>query len=180
MSQPRSARPGTPVAQRLVACALGLVMAACGSAEQPQRQAVAADDGVQATGRLGGQRVAISDGEPAVTSGDCDPADGADDDLCLTARTIDGLEVTVVIENPAVLVDGETVPVRADGCAGAACDGVDEVAVVDVLTSGDRTRASGGRLAVRGTGTRVAADFTLSLPGGDQLIGSFNVAPAGG
>lgn len=165
---------------RAAAVAAGvLAMAAtgCADAEQPQRQPEAADDGLQATGRIDGQRVAISSGDPQVVLGDCDANDGLDRDLCLLARTIDGLELNVVLENPDVLTEGAPTPVRDDPCDGPACDDVAEHAVVDVRVGGEQVRATGGRIVPSATGERYIADFDLRLPGSDRLVGGFNVRP---
>lgn len=160
------------------------VVTGCAEAANPQRQPVAPDDGIQATGRLDGQRIAISDGEPEVTTGACGAA-ATGDDLCIVARTIDGAEVGLVVENPAVIGSASPVPVAADGCSGAACDGVRGRAVVGVSLDGRVRAATGGRLTPTpeagpdASGRGYAAEFDLRLDGGDRLVGSFNVRPAG-
>ncbi len=167
-----------PVRARLpsLLCMLLVLGSACVTPEGGgQRQAEAGDDGVQATGRLDGSRVAISDGDPEVVVGDCDPGDGTDQDVCWVARTIDGLTVAFVVENPAVLVAGESVAVRASSCT--SCDDVDDRAVVDVRVDGASRRAGGGRLDVQAAGGRYAAGFQVTFAGGDRLSGSFNVRP---
>lgn len=130
--------------------------------------------GIQATGTLDGARVAISRGNPTVVLGDCDANDGLDEDLCILARTIDGLSVNLVVENPAVLVAGERLDV---GDCPDDCDEVTEVVVVEVRVDGDARRAVRGSLEVREAGERWAAGFDLVLPGGDRLIGEFDVEP---
>jgi hypothetical protein len=163
--------------RRLVVGALAvavLLLPGCVTPEEGgQRQAEAIDDGVQLTGRLNGARVAISDGNPETLIGDCDPADGADEDVCWVARTIDGLTIALVIENPGAWVVGERLPIRADSCTH--CDDVTDHAVVDLRVGGEQRRAVGGRIDVREAGPRYAADVRIDLPGGDNLIGSFNI-----
>lgn len=161
---------------RLLTLALAGVMllGACVNPEESgQRQAEAEDDGVQATGRIDGARVAISDGGPETLIGDCDPGDGADEDVCWIARTIDGLTIAFVIENPSALVPGETLPVRSDMCSD--CDAVTEHAVVDLRIDGEQRRASSGQLVVTQAGPRYAASFRLGFAGGDELTGEFNI-----
>ena len=133
------------------------------------------DDGIQATGLLDGKRVAISRGNPRVVLGDCDVADGIDEDLCILARTIDGLNVELVIENPAVLLPGETVAAGVD-CS-FACDDVTEGAVVEVRLDSAVRDVERGSLTVREAGPRWIADFDLDLSFGDNLSGTFDVAP---
>jgi hypothetical protein len=155
--------------------AVAVVLAGCAGAEEArqQRRAEAIDDGVQLTGRLGGARVAISDGSPETGIGDCDPGDGPDEDVCWVARSIDGLTVALVVENPAALTAGEPLEVRDDDCTG--CDDVTEHAVVDLRVAGESRRVPRGRLDVREAGPRWAADIRLELPDGDELTGSFNI-----
>lgn len=165
--------PFVPAPRVLLAALAVFGLAGCMTAENAQRQPEAADDGVQVTGRLQGAQVAISSGGPEVIVGDCDPEDGLDDDLCWIARTIDGLSVAFVIENPAVLAEGERLPVRGDGCGH--CDDVEGHVVVGVRVDGDLQRATGGHLAVRSAGPRYAADLRIELVGADALTGTFNV-----
>lgn len=154
---------------------LALAVVGCGAFEEVQRQPEAPDDGVQATGLIDGSRVAISRGEPGVVHGDCDANDGLDRDLCLRVRTIDGLSLNLVIENPDALQEGERLDVRRDPCE--QCDDVAGHAVVRVRI-GDRTlEAQGGHVTPTAVGERIAADFDLRLRGGDRLTGSFNVRP---
>lgn len=133
------------------------------------------DDGIQATGLLDGSRVAISRGNPIVVVGDCDANDGFDDDLCILSRTIDGLEINLVVENPAVLVPGETVEAGIDCSFG--CDDVTEGAVVELRVDGEVRPVQRGTLTVREAGPRWIADFDLVLSFGDNLKGTFDVAP---
>lgn len=157
---------------RVVAAALAVVLAGCASSSLPQRQPEALDDGVQATGRLGGQRVALSDGGPETNLVDCDP-NTPDEDVCWVARTIDGLSIAFVIENPGALVAGETIPVRDDDCTD--CDDVTDHAVVDLRVDGEQRRATRGRLEVRQVGDRYAAAFDVRFPDADALTGEFNI-----
>ena len=154
------------------------LLAGCAEGDVVQRQAETGEEGLQATGRLDGSRVAISSGDPNVTLGDCDPGDGLDEDLCVLGRTIDGLRVNLVIENPAAMVPGEVLPVRADDCDAAACDDLTDHAVVDLRVEGEQTRATGGTLRTRAFGDRVTADIDLRFRDGDGLVGSFDVSVA--
>lgn len=166
--------------RRLAGLLLAPVVALTGCAEGDvvQRQPETGGDGFQATGRLGGSRVAISTGDPVVTYGDCDPGEGRDQDLCLVVRTIDGVRINVVIENPGAMVEGEVLQVRGDPCSAAACDDVTGHAVVDVRVDGDGRRATGGTLRTRTFGDRVVADVDLRFADGDELRGSFDVSVA--
>lgn len=158
----------------IAACTvLALVLLGCASPNVPQRQPEAVDDGVQATGRLDGRRVAISDGAPETNLTDCDPGGLPDDDVCWIARTIDGVTVAFVVENPAVLAADETVRVRDGDCD--TCDDVRDHAVVDLRVDGTQQRATSGRLAVQQVGERYAADFEVRFVSGDALTGSFNI-----
>lgn len=160
---------------RLVAaCALfGLLAAGCASSGVGQRQPEAVDDGVQATGRLDGARVAISDSSPETSLTDCDPGIETDEDVCWIARTIDGTTIAFVIENPGALVPSERIDVRADDCD--ACDEVRDHAVVELRVEGQSRRASGGHLVVGQVGQRYAARFDVRMPDGDGLNGRFNI-----
>lgn len=157
------------------ALCLALLLAACASSGEVQRQPEAVDEGLQATGLLDGSRVAISRGEPVVLYGDCDPNEGLDQDLCILVRTLDGVPINLVIENPSALQAGEELPVRDDACVD--CDEVRTHAVVDLRVAGDTLRASGGRLVVSEAARRFAAEFDLRLGSGQRLTGSFNVLP---
>lgn len=169
------ARTARTVASLLV---LVLALGACAEAEVVQRQPAADDDGLQATGQVDGGRLAISSGGPQVLLADCDPRGAPDRDLCIIGRTIDGESVAIVIENPAVLVAGETVPVRADDCT--TCDDVTGHAVVDLRLGGTQVRATSGRLVVSAAGERYTTSFRLRFGGADQLVGEFNVLPGTG
>jgi hypothetical protein len=159
---------------RCLAVGLALLASACVTPEgSNHRQPEAVDDGVQATGVLGGSRVAIASGAPEVSFRDCDGGDGLDEDICWVARTVDGMQVAFVIENPAVLVEGQTLQVRDDACGH--CDDVTDKVVVDIRVNGQQRRATGGTMTVLDVGERIAARFRLTFPGGDDLTGSFNV-----
>jgi hypothetical protein len=163
---------------RLLAVVL-LVAALAGCvADDAQQQAVSGDEGVQATGRLEGRRIAISSGAPTVVYGDCDPNDGADVDLCMRVRTIDGVRINIVIENPSALTPGERLPVRADACD-LDCDDIRTHAVVDIRIDDLQRRASGGSLDVSRVADRVAADIDLRFDDGDRITGQFDVAVGG-
>lgn len=179
VSRPRRSVTGA-LLLALVLVLTGGMLTGCVEAEVVQRQPEAPDDGLQATGRLDGGRVAISDGGPVVTLGDCDPRGEADEDLCMVARTINGQQVNLVLENPAVLIAGEELPVRGDTCGGAACDQVAGHAVVDLRLGAREVRATGGRLTVTAADERYAARFDLQFPRGEELRGTFNVRPGTG
>lgn len=157
-----------------LAVGLALVATACVTPEgSTHRQPEAVDDGVQVTGVLDGSRVALTSGAPEVSFRDCDGGDGLDEDVCWVARTIDGVSLAFVIENPGALVAGETLPVRSDACD--ACDDVTDHLVVDIRVGGQQRRATSGTMTVAAVGERVAARFRVEFPGGDDLTGSFNV-----
>ena len=160
------------VAPRIVTAVLAVVLAGCASSGVPQRQPEALDDGVQATGRLDGQRVAISDGAPETNLDDCDPQT-PDEDVCWIARTIDGLTLAFVIENPAALAADEEIRVRDSTCV--ACDDITDHAVVDLRVDGEQRRATSGRLRVSEADERYAASFDIRFPDGDRLTGEFNI-----
>ena len=163
-------------ALRTVAAAAvaALLLAGCATSNPAHRQAEAVDDGVQATGIIDGARVAISRGVPEVVFGDCDPGDGLDDDICWVARTIDGLNIAFVIENPAVLEEGATLQVVDPDCTG--CDDEVDGVVVQLRIDGEVRRPGSGTVTVVSVpGERAAADFDLSFADGDELRGSFNV-----
>lgn len=151
---------------------------ACPSAEQ--RPPAAADDGLQLSGELRGDRIHVSDGDPEVLYGDCDPGDGRDVDLCLIASMIDGGRIGLVIENPDELVKGRMLTPRATCPADAGlspsprdCEGT---VIVEVRHGAERLRPFGGTLAVAAAGPRYAARFTLRFADG-ILSGAFDVQP---
>ena len=166
---------------RLVAVALlALLGTGCVDGEGAQQaQPVSGQDGLRATGVLDGARIAISRGSPTVVLGDCDPNDGLDRDLCLLVRTIDGLQLNLVVENPDALVAGEQLPIGERECGDTGCDGITDVAVVFVRVDGRQLPVEGGRLEVEQAGPRYAAAFDLRLPNGERLTGDFDVSPPG-
>ncbi len=178
----------TPKPLRLLAATacLSLLLSGCaddeGEAVEPtepvERVAPASRDaGIQLTGMLDGRRVAVSRGAPIVTLGDCDPIDGQDEDLCIAARTIDGLDITLVIENPAALVAGTTMQVDDPACV-RGCDNEPDIVVATIRLLDEDLRVSEGTFEIREAGPRYIADFDLRLPFGDRLIGTFDVIPA--
>lgn len=163
-----------------LAVAVAVAAAGCGEdgpdvAEFTATPPVSPDQGIQATGRLDGSPVAISRGAPIVIVGDCDPQDGPDEDLCIEARTIDGLEVTLVVENRDALVAGTTVPVGRATCVDG-CDSIADEVIARLEVGDDVAEVTGGSFEVRDDGPRYVADFTIELPFGDRLTGSFDVA----
>jgi hypothetical protein len=161
---------------RLVAllAVLSLLMAGCSaSITGAQRQPEAPDDGVQATGRIDGQRIAISDSSPETNLVDCDPGVVPDRDVCWIARTIDGVTVVFVIENPDALVPGERLSVRNATCV--SCDDVTDHAVIDLRVHGEQRRAVSGFILPRQVGDRYAASFAVRFANGDELSGTFNI-----
>ena len=160
----------------LLACAV-LLLTAC-PGEGTQRAPAAAADGLQLTGRLAGHRVSVSDGEPEVTYGDCDLADGDDTDLCIESHTIDGAPIGLIIENPAALEVGvalEPVSSRANACA-LGCDDLHGGVVVRLRVGDGLAQATVGRLRATKVGERFAASFELEF-GDDTVSGSFDVRP---
>lgn len=157
---------------------LAVLLAGCVSSDESQRQPEVSDEGFQATGLLDGRRVAISRGEPEVIAGDCDANDGVDRDLCLLVRTIDGISLNVVIENPSALAAGERIAVAPDDCVH--CDDIRTHLVVRVRRDGASVPVEGGHVTPTLVGQRIAAAFDLRLPDGDRLTGSFSVRPGSG
>jgi hypothetical protein len=136
--------------------------------------------GLYVSGTVAGRQLALTDGAPVLITGDCDLADGRDDDVCFVSRDIDGTFVRIVFENPGVLEPGTTVPVVDEACATRGCDDVTAGAVVRVQVgaTADPARARGGsvRLDTVEPGQRYAGSLTLELPDG-RLAGDFNVVP---
>jgi len=156
-----------------------LVLAGACTSDEAQRAPVAPDDGIQLTGTIDGHRIAISDGEPEVVLGDCDPGDGDDLDLCVIARSIDGQTVGVVFENPAVFATAGSYPVSTAECEAVACDAVTTVAIVELRTDAVSWLALSGALDVRLSEGRYVADLRLELGDGGSVSGTINVsAPA--
>jgi hypothetical protein len=161
--------------------AVAFLVTGCGAGDaQVMPQPRDGQSGLRLTGTYEGRQLAVSDGLPRLHVGDCDPRDGPDQDVCFISRTIDGRLFVFVIENPAVLEAGETLPVDDVPCASpAACDEVTEAVLIDVqLEDGARQRATGGSLRMRVVEppTRYVGEVRLRLPRG-QLSGSFDVIP---
>lgn len=162
-------RPSAPV----LLVVGGLLLGACygeGGTAPPS-----GDQGIQATGQLDGQRIAVSRGAPIVIVGDCDPEDGADEDLCIDARTIGGLPLRLVVENRDALVADETVPVGRATCLVGGCDDVTDEVIVRLEVADRTIDVIGGEFDVLRADDRYVADFTLQLPSGDSLRGEFDV-----
>jgi hypothetical protein len=166
----------------LAAVLVALLVAGCGGARvgdgtvQPR----GGRSGLQGTGTLEGRQVAVAQGLPDLVVGDCDPRDGADQDVCIITDTVDGRLFVLAFENPQVLVEGVTLAVADPGCGTpAACDAVTEVAVVSVkLDTDDPVIATGGSVRVTRVEpfTNYAGELTLQLPTG-AFSGSFDVVP---
>ena len=163
---------------RVAACVAFALAAGC-TASEPQRGPAAHDDGLQLTGTLAGRQVSVSDGQPEVVSGDCDPLDGADVDLCVIARTIDGETLGLAFDNPVALFAGTRLDVERPSCTPAVCDDVADVAHVDVRRGEERHVAVGGELRVTEATDRHAGSFQLEFADGGTLSGSYNVAVVG-
>lgn len=135
--------------------------------------------GLQLAGVIRGQQIAVSDGLPRLEATDCDPGDGADRDVCVVSRTIDGTLLVLVFENPGVLAPG-TVPVAPGDCARPEdCDRVTGTAVIDVQAGvRGRARAQGGSLALQVVepGQRYVGSLSLQLPDG-RIDGAFDLIP---
>lgn len=166
---------------RLLLVVLVLLVGGCG-VPAGQSAAVQPRDGragVQLSGTVEGRQVVVADGLPRLVVDDCDPRLG-DRDVCVISRTLDGRLFVLALENPDVFEVGADLPVADPDCADEdACDAVIDVAVVDVqLDTGERVRATGGRLVVDVVEPhlRYAGSLTLRLPGG-TLSGGFDVVP---
>jgi hypothetical protein len=155
----------------LLLAAAVVALAACGP-EPIQRQPVSSDDGLHLSGRLGGDQVHVSVGEPEVVLGTCTPERPDARELCIAARTLAGELFGLVVINSEHLVAGETLPVRAscppEGCAA--------VALVEIRRGTDRIQVDGGELRVSADGPRYAARFTLRV-GTGTMTGAFDVMP---
>lgn len=168
------------VARRRVPCALllvSLLAAGCWSSAQTV-QPRDGRAGLQLTGTVDGDQLAVSDGAPRLVVGDCDPDVAGDTDVCVIADDINGQLVVLAVENPAVLQSGASLPVVDPGC-GQRCDDVTDAAVVDLqLGTGDRVRATGGRIELDTVEpfVRYAGDVRLEFPSG-RVSGSFDVVP---
>lgn len=137
--------------------------------------------GMQLTGQIDGRPVAVGEGLPRLENTDCDPNDGADDDVCVVSRTIEGTLFVLVFENPDVLAAGETLDVAEGDCVRPPdCDAVRGAALVDVQVGvADRIRAEGGTLMLEvvDPGERYRGSLLLQLPEGGTISGDFDVIP---
>lgn len=158
-----------PVTRLLPALATAALLLSACPGDPAQRGARSSIDGVQLSGRSEGAQVAVSDGEPEVLYGDCDPGDGPDTDLCMEAFTIDGAPFGLVIETPEALTEGATLAVRSRPCDGCV--------VVELRRGTRRTLMSAGQLEVLRASDRYAARFTLRRPPDTALSGTFDVVP---
>jgi len=169
-----------PVVEHLVArrpllalAAAAMAMSACAGTDT-QRQPTSSNEGLQLTGQYAGAQLSVSDGAPQLVAGDCDPGDGLDDDLCIIAVSLDGAQVAIVFENPITLVTGATLTIDDVECGG--CDGVTDVAVVELRVDGDAARVAGGSVVVIDAGpVRLAGDLHLRFLDGGSLNGTFDV-----
>lgn len=171
-----------PVAPRILSALLVVLLASACGARPGESAALQLRDGragVQLSGTVDGRQIVVSDGLPRLVVNDCDPQVG-DDDVCVITRTIDGRLFVIAFENPAVLETGASLPVGDPACGDErTCDEVTDVALVDVqLDTGERVRATGGRVDVRVVEPllRYAVDVTLTLPDG-RLSGDLDVVP---
>jgi hypothetical protein len=163
----------------VVLCA-AVMAAGCTAARVEQVQPRDGRSGLQGAGTLEGRQIAVAQGLPELLVGDCDPPDGADDDVCVITGSVDGRLFVVSFENPAVLVEGETVPVVAPRCATpAACDAVTDGAIVTIkLDVDDPVAATGGSVTIQRIEPfrNYAGDLTLRLPTG-TFSATFDVVP---
>lgn len=159
---------------------VALLAAACTAGARDQPPPRDGRSGLQGSGTIDGRQVAVGRGLPELVVGDCDPADGRDDDVCIITDTIDGRLLVLTIENPAVLVEGETLPVVDVPCATSqACDAVTEGVVVSVKLDTDApVRATGGTLRLDRVEPfrNYAGAVSLQLPDG-SFTGDFDVVP---
>lgn len=138
--------------------------------------------GLQVTGQLDGRQLSVSQGAPELVVGDCDPGSERDTDVCAISATVDGTLFVLVIENPAALQAGESLPVATPDCPPAACDDVTDVAIIDVQTgTGPRQRATGGQLEIETVEPfqRYVGRAQLEFPDG-SLSTSFDLIPRSG
>jgi hypothetical protein len=136
--------------------------------------------GLQGTGTVAGRQVAVTGGLPELLVGDCDPMDGADDDVCFLTDTIDGRSFVLTVENPAVLAEGAVLDVVDPVCAPrSGCDDVTDGAVVSVKLGTDAPlRATGGTLRLSRVEpfANYVGRVNLTLPDG-SFSGTFDVVP---
>ena len=155
------------------------LLVACGSSDALP-EARGGRSGLQGTGTLDGQQVAVTQGLPELVVGDCDPIDGRDTDVCAITDTIGGRLFVLTIENPDVLVPGERLPVGPGDCASPqACDDVTDVAIVTLKLDTDApVRATDGSLVVERVEpfANYRGEVDLDLPNG-FFSGSFDLIP---
>ena len=157
---------------------LAVLMSGCWSVPAQTVQPRDGRAGLQLAGSVGNRQLAVSDGAPRLTVGDCDPGASGDSDVCVIADDIDGQLVVLVFENPDVLQSGASLPVVDPPCD-AGCDDVTDGAVVDLqLGTGPRLRAQDGRLELRTVEPfrNYVGELRLDLPSG-SVSGSFDVVP---
>lgn len=157
---------------------LAVWVSGCWPAPAERTQPRDGGSGLQLTGTIVGRQLAVSDGVPRLTVGDCDPDASGDNDVCAIGASIDGELVVLVFENPDVLEAGATLPVTDPGC-GTRCDEVSGTAVIDLqLGTARRLRARGGHLDVTEVTpfSRYAGEVRLSFADG-SVSGSFDLVP---
>lgn len=157
---------------------LAVLVSGCWSAPAQTVQPRDGRAGLQLTGSVANRQLAVSDGAPRLTVGDCDPDATGDSDVCVIADDIDGQLVVLVFENPDVLESGASLPVVDPPCADG-CDDVTDGAVVDLqLGTARRLRARDGRLELRTVEPfgHYVGELRLDLPSG-SVSGSFDVVP---
>lgn len=157
---------------------LTLWASGCWPAPEETAQPRGGRSGLQLTGSISGRQLAVSDGAPRLTVGDCDPDISGDNDVCAIGESIDGELVVLVFENPDVLEAGATLRVADPGCA-QRCDQVSDTAVIDLqLGTARRMRARGGHLDLADVTpfSRYAGEVRLSFAAG-SVSGSFDVVP---
>lgn len=161
---------------------LALLTAACG--ETPGDVLPNPRDGrsgIQLSGRIGDRPISLSDGLPTLNTSDCDLPDGPDRDVCFVTRDVNGDQLVIVFENPAVLVEGAVLDVGPSDCGTPReCDAVTDVAIVEVRFRDDEpVLAASGQLRVEVVveGNRYRGDLRLRLPDGSNLTGTFDLVP---
>lgn len=176
---PATGRPA-PVQRGLAVLAAVGLLGACTADAEGQPVARDGRSGLQATGTVEARQVAVGRGLPELVVGDCDPIDGPDSDVCIITDTIDGRQLVLAFENPAVLEEGAGLDVGDPACGSpAACDEVTDVAIVTVkFETDDPIRATGGtvRMGQVLPFRNYVGEFSLELPDG-RLNGSFDVVP---
>jgi hypothetical protein len=165
---------------RRLALVLVVLLGGCVSSSATTIQPRDGRSGLHGAGTLDGRQVAVAQGLPELVVGNCDPIDGADDDVCIISDTIDGRVFVLNFENPALLEAGADLPVAATDCASpSACDDASEAAIVSVKLGTDAAvRATGGRLQIERVEpfANYVGEVSLELPNG-RFTGSFDVVP---